>query len=74
MRSIQFKALSDTWRTEIAEPQAVPISKAFLLDYLNLPPRREQVLEATGVSDAPADVRVSDRPEIQQLGLFPDAG
>ena len=73
VRSIQFKALSDTWRTEIAEPQAVPISRAFLLDYLNLPPGSDNA-GGDGVSDAPADIRVSDRPEIQQLGLFPDAG
>jgi predicted ATPase len=73
VRSIQFKALSETWRTEIAEPQAAVISKRFLLDYLNGPPDAN-LYGGDGAAADVEEVRVVDRPELRQLMLFADAG
>lgn len=73
VRTIEFKALSDTWRTHGAQPEATAISKAFLIDYLNLPSGVDGASGDGAVAET-HEARVMDRPELRQLRLFPDAG
>ena len=72
VRTIELKALSGTWRTEVAQPNATAISKAFLIDYLSLPPGISGH-SGDGASAETDEVRVVDRPELRQLRLFSDA-
>lgn len=67
VRTLRFKALSQTWRTAVASPPADSISKGWLLNYLGAAAH----LPATGdgAAESPTD-RVIDRPEVQLL-LFP---
>ena len=69
VRTVQFQALSNTWRTAVAVPKTSAISKGFLLDYLNRPP----TAGGDGAAEGAPDLRVVDRPEIKQLKLFQEA-
>lgn len=67
VQTLRFKALSRTWRTDVAAPPADAISKGWLLDYLGDTSQHQSTGDgAVEVTDR----RVIDRPEIQLL-LFP---
>ena len=70
MRTLQFKALGDTWRTTAASPPAGDISKGWLLDYLGSTTAQDST--GDGAPDAETR-RVIDRREVRQL-LLPFAG
>lgn len=66
VRTLRFKALSQTWRTDVAAPPAETISKGWLLEYLGATLPSQPT--GDGAADTPAH-RVIDRPEIGQLLL-----
>ncbi len=62
MNTVQFSALSKTWRTTHAKPPAPILSKGYLLDYL-VP---ESIPAGDGMPEQSIS-RVIDRPDVQQL-------